>query len=79
MLWRRTAEKRKTVRMPTPSQQTRLAEQLALLALSQAELARRSRTSVSTIARAVKGEQIGAAGRARIVAAINARREELQQ
>lgn len=63
---------------PTPHE-TRLAEQLALLALSQAELARRSRTSVSTIARAVKGEQIGAAGRARIVAAINVRRAEHQQ
>ena len=63
---------------PTPHE-TRLAEQLALLDVSQAELARRSRTSVSTIARAVKGEQIGAAGRARIVAAINALRKELQQ
>jgi hypothetical protein len=52
---------------------------LSLLALSQAELARRSRTSVTTIARAVHGEQASATVRARIVAAINARRAELQQ
>jgi transcriptional regulator with XRE-family HTH domain len=63
----------------TTPHETRLAEQLALLDMSQAELARRSRTSVSTIARAVKGEQIGAAGRAKIVAAMNAVRAEVQQ
>lgn len=67
------------MRMSTPSQQTRLAELLDQLHLSQTELARRSRTSVSTVARATRGEQITAPGRARIVAAINARRSELQQ
>ena len=66
-------------RMATPLQQTRLAELLDQLHLSQAELARRSRTSVTTIARATRGEQISAAVRARIMAAINARRAELQQ
>lgn len=79
MPWRRKAEKRKTVRMPTPSQQTRLAELLAELGLSQAELARRSHTSISTVARAVRGEQISATGRAKILAAINAGRADMQQ
>ena len=60
-------------------QRTPLAELLAELDLSQADLARRSRTSLSVIARAMHGEQISAAGRARIVAAINARRAEAQQ
>ena len=59
--------------------QTRLAELLDELGLSQAELARRSRTSVTTIARAARGEQASAAVRARIVAAINAKRAEVQQ
>ena len=79
MFWRRKAEQRKTVRMSTPSQQTRLAELLDQLHLSQADLARRSRTSVTTTARVVHGEQASAVVRARIVAAINARRAELQQ
>lgn len=65
--------------MSTPSEQTRLAELLDQLHLSQTDLARRSRTSASTVGRAVHGEQITAPGRARIVAAINARRAELQQ
>ena len=67
-------------RMSTGPQQTRLAELLAELGLSQANLARRSRTSPSLVARAVHGGgQISAAGRAKIVAAINARRAEVQQ
>jgi transcriptional regulator with XRE-family HTH domain len=57
--------------MSTPSQHTRLAALLDELGLSQAELARRSRTSVTTIARAVHGEQASATVRARMVAAIN--------
>lgn len=65
--------------MPTPSQQTRLAELLDHLHLSMAELARRSHTSITTTARAVHGEQKSAAVRARMVAAINARRAELRQ
>ena len=65
--------------MSTSSQHLRLAELLDQLHLSQAELARRSRTSVTTIARATRGERASAAVRARIVAAINARRAELQQ
>ncbi len=59
--------------------QTRLVEMLPQLDLSQAELARRARTSRATIQRAVRGEQISAEQRARIVAAMNARREERQQ
>lgn len=59
--------------------ETRLAELLSQLHLSQAELARRSRTSVTTIARAARGEQVSAMVRARIVAALNARRAEVQQ
>ena len=51
-----------------------LAELLDELGLSQAELARRSRTSLSLVARAVRGAQIGAASRAKLVAAINAAR-----
>lgn len=65
--------------MSTPSQQLSLAELLEQLHLSQAELALRRRTSFTTTARAVYGEQTSAAVRARIVAAINARRGELQQ
>ena len=65
--------------MPTPSQQARLAELLDLLNVSQAELARRSRTSISTVARAIRGEQITAQGRASIVAAINAAHADAQQ
>ena len=65
--------------MSTAPQQTRLAELLDELHLSQAELARRSRTSPATVARAVRGEQISAQVRARIVAAVNARRGEMQQ
>lgn len=60
--------------IPTTPHETRLAEQLALLGWNQAELARRSRTSLSLVARAGRGAQITAAGRARIMAAINARR-----
>lgn len=79
MFWLRMADQRKIIRMsPTPPQ-TRLAALLAELGLSQAELARRSRTSLTTTARAVHGEQASAAVRARIVAAINARRVEFQQ
>lgn len=79
MFWCRKAEKRKTVYMSSPSQQTRLAVLLAELELSQAELARRSRTPLSLVARAIGGAQISAAGRAHIIAAINRRRHELQQ
>lgn len=77
--YRGPPKKRKPVRMSTPSQQTLLAELLDHLHLSQAELARRSRTWVTTIARATRGEQASAAVRARIVAALNAKRAELQQ
>jgi transcriptional regulator with XRE-family HTH domain len=65
--------------MSTTPPQTRLAELLAELHLSQAELARRSRTSVTTTARVVHGEQASATVRARIIAAINTKRAELQQ
>lgn len=65
--------------MSTTPHKTRLAELLEQLHLSQAELARRSRTSVTTIARAARGKQVSATVRARIVAALNARRVELQQ
>lgn len=60
-------------------QRTRLAELLDELGLSQAELARRSHASLSVEARAVHGGQIGAIGRAGIIAAINARRQGLAQ
>ena len=63
---------------PTPHEM-RLAGLLDHLHLSQAELARRSHTALTAIARAVYGEQMSAAVRARIVAAINALRVELQQ
>lgn len=63
---------------PTPHE-TRLVELLAELHLSQADLARRSRTSPATVARAARGAQISAQVRARIVAAVNARRGEMQQ
>jgi transcriptional regulator with XRE-family HTH domain len=65
--------------MSTPSPQTRLAELLDELGLSQAELARRSRISIMAVARAVHGEQTSATGRTRIIGAINARRQELGQ
>ena len=65
--------------MSTTPPQTRLAELLADLHLSQADLARRSRTLLSVITRALRGEQLSAVSRAKIVAAINARRAELQQ
>ncbi|HEU5378912.1 MAG TPA: helix-turn-helix transcriptional regulator [Ktedonobacteraceae bacterium] len=51
--------------MSTSSQQMRLAALLEQLGWSQADLARRSRTSLSVVARAVHGEQISAVGRAR--------------
>ena len=59
--------------------ETRLAELLAELDLSQADLARRSRTSLTTVARATTGAQISAEGRAKIIMAIHRRRQELQQ
>ena len=65
--------------MPTPSQQTRLAALMDELGLSQAELARRSRTSPSLVARDTAGAQTSAEGRAKIIKAINRRRQELQQ
>lgn len=65
--------------MSTTPHETRLAELLGQLDLSQADLARRSRVSSATVARAVRGEQISARPRAQIVAALNARREEMQQ
>ena len=65
--------------MPTSSQQTRLAELLTQLNLSQAELASRSHTSITTTARVVHGEQASATVCARIVAAITQRRVEPQQ
>lgn len=66
--------------MSATPHETRLAELLDELGLSQAELARRSRTSPATIARAVRGEQqISAEVRAKIVQAINTWREERQQ
>ena len=56
------------------------AELLSQVYLSQRELAKRARTHPTTIARAVRGEQqISAPMRARIVAAINARRAELSR
>ena len=65
--------------MSTIPPQTRLAVLLAELQLSQADLARRARTSLRVIARAQRGEQLSAVSRAKIVAAINARRVEVQQ
>ncbi|HLV99916.1 MAG TPA: helix-turn-helix transcriptional regulator [Ktedonobacterales bacterium] len=62
--------------MISPSQHTTLAALLVQLGLSQANLAERSRTHPRTIARAVRGEQVSAAVRARIVAAINVARAE---
>ena len=67
------------MRMSTIPPQTRLAELLAELDLSQAELARRSRTSPSLVTRATTGAQISAEGRAKLIMAINRRRQELQQ
>lgn len=65
--------------MSLTPQQMRLAALLDELGLSQAELARRSRTSLSVVARAVRGEQVSAVGRARMVAALNAARAEVQR
>lgn len=57
---------------------TPLAELLARLGLSQDDLAARSRTHPHTVARAVRGEQVSAPVRARIVAALQARWVEQQ-
>lgn len=65
--------------MSATPHETRLAELLDELGLSQAELVRRSHASITTAARVVHGERASAAVRTRIVAAINMRRAELQQ
>ena len=70
---------RREQELSSPSEHTTLAELLTQLGLSQADLAERSRTHPTTVARAGRGVQVSAAVRARILAAINARRAELGQ